>query len=164
LLDSSKPAGGFDMDWKLHLISSLFIYLIIIIIFPLPPYYSIQALIILTFSSLLPDLDHPKSMIRIVIFSLIFYLLMLFVILQETLNHWIKILTIVILLILVYYTYKYLPLRHRGKRSLHLWRYFLLSIAVSLVFFTIANINISLSLFILIGYGSHLLADKIKKF
>jgi hypothetical protein len=152
------------MDWKLHLISSLFIYLIIIIVLPLPLLYSIQALILITFSSLLPDLDHPKSIIRVVIFSSIFYLLMMFIILQETLDTWTKIITIVILLILVYYSYKKLPLKHRGKRSLHLWRYFLLSTAVSLVLFTIANINISLSLFILIGYGSHLLADRIKKF
>jgi len=152
------------MDWKLHVILSLAIYFIIIMVFPLSIYYSIQALIILIFSSLLPDLDHPKSMIRVVIFALIFYLIILFVILQETLDFWIKILTITILLVLVYYSYRNIPLRHRGKRSLHLWRYFLLSIAVSLVLFTIANINISLILFILIGYGSHLLADRIKKF
>ena len=146
------------------MILSLAIYFIIIMVFPLSIYYSIQALIILIFSSLLPDLDHPKSMIRVVIFALIFYLIILFVILQETLDFWIKILTITILLVLVYYSYRNIPLRHRGKRSLHLWRYFLLSIAVSLVLFTIANINISLILFILIGYGSHLLADRIKKF
>jgi hypothetical protein len=163
LLDSSKPAGGFDMDWKLHLILSFAIYLLIIIFFAFPVDYSLSALLLIVFSSLLPDLDHPKSIIRIVIFAMIFYILMIFVIIQD-LTLEVKILTIVILLILVYYSYKYLPLKHRGKRSLHLWRYPIIFAAVSLVLFTAANINISLSLFILIGYGSHLLADGIKKF
>jgi len=151
------------MDWKLHMILSFIIYFMIILVFQFSLAYSVQALLILIFSSLLPDLDHPKSIIRGIVFAMIFYLLMLFVIIQN-LDIGMKILTIFILLVLVYYSYKHLPLKHRGKRSLHLWRYPLLFTAVSFLLFTIANINISLILFILIGYGSHLLADKIKKF
>ncbi len=94
---------------------------------------------------------------------MIFYLLMIFVVIQDLASE-VKILTIVILLILVYYSYKNIPLKHRGKRSLHLWRYPILFTTISAVLFSVANINISLILFILIGYGSHLLADKIKKF
>ncbi len=88
---------------------------------------------------------------------------MVFVIIQDLALE-VKILTIVILLILTYYSYKHLPLKHRGKHSLHLWRYPFLFTAVFSVLFAIANINISLILFILIGYGSHLFADRIKKF
>jgi|GEM_PF-1615938 len=162
-MDGNPPEVSI-MDWKLHMIFSFAIYFVIILLFPSTLMYSIHALIILVFSSLLPDLDHPKSVIRVVIFAAVFYLLMLFVILQETLDFWTKILTIVILFVLVYYSYKKIPLRHRGKRSLHLWRYLPLSVAASLVLFTFANINISLILFIVIGYGSHLLSDRIKKF
>ncbi|NIO22554.1 MAG: hypothetical protein GTN38_00820 [Candidatus Aenigmarchaeota archaeon] len=151
------------MDWKLHLILSFILYFAIILISPLSLAYSVQALIILIFSSLLPDLDHPKSLIRIAIFAVVFYLLMVFVIIQDLALE-VKILTIVILLILTYYSYKHLPLKHRGKHSLHLWRYPFLFTAVFSVLFAIANINISLILFILIGYGSHLFADRIKKF
>lgn len=151
------------MDWKLHLIFSFVIFFLITLVFRFPFDYSVAAFLLIIFSSLLPDLDHPKSIIRLIVFAVIFYLLMLFVIIQDF-NLEIKILTIAMLLILAYYSYRHLPLKHRGRRSLHLWRYCFLATAVSFVLFTIANINISLTLFILIGYGSHLLADKIKKF
>lgn len=151
------------MDWKLHVIFSFVIYFMIILFFRFPPDYSVSSLLLVVFSSLLPDLDYPKSIIRGIVFAMIFYLLMLFVIIQD-LGMEIKILAVVILLILVYYSYKNIPLKHRGKHSLHLWRYPILFTAISLVLFSVANINISLALFILIGYGSHLLSDKIRKF
>ena len=152
------------MDWKLHLIFSFLLYFIIILFFWFPMDYSVAAFFLLTFSSLLPDVDYKKSIIRGVIFAMVFYLLMLFVVIQKSLVLEIKILAVVILLFIVYYSYKNIPLKHRGKHSLHLWRYPFAFTAVSLVLFAAANINISLILFIFIGYGSHLLTDKIKQF
>lgn len=152
------------MDWKLHVILSFFFYFLIISVFHFPLSYSITALILLMFSSLLPDLDHPKSMIRKAVFFLVFYFLALFIVIGLNLTLEMKILILIIILILTYYLYKFLPLKHRGKRSLHLWRYVFISPLLSLILFALANINISLILFIIIGYGSHLVSDNIRKF
>ena len=152
------------MDWKLHVILSLFLYFLIISVFQFPFPYSITAFILLIFSSLLPDLDHPKSKIRKAIFLLLFYFMTLFVVIELNVDLGMKILILMITLILTYYLYKFLPLKHRGKRSLHLWRYVFISPLLSLVLFAFANINISFALFIIVGYGSHLISDKIRKF
>ncbi|UCC91964.1 MAG: metal-dependent hydrolase, partial [Candidatus Aenigmatarchaeota archaeon] len=131
------------MDWKLHVILSLFLYSLIISIFRFSFPYSIAAFILLIFSSLLPDIDHPKSMIRKAVFLLVFYFLTLFIIIELNLTLEMKILILAITLILTYYLYKFIPLRHRGKRSLHLWRYVLIFPLLSIVLFALANINIS---------------------
>ena len=150
------------MDWKLHVIVSFLLYLVIILFFQFSLSYSVAAFILLVFSSLLPDLDHPKSLIRGVIFAVVFYLSMWFVLIELSADFMIKLFVIITILILTYYFYKNIPLKHRGKKSLHLWRYCFLVTGVSLVLFSVANINISMVSFIFIGYGSHLLADKIK--
>ncbi len=163
-----KPASfetiGFYMDWKLHVILSLFLYFLIISFSQFSLIYSVQALLILVFSSLLPDLDHPKSMIRKITFILVFYLMMLFIIIELAMDVGTKALIIIIILILAYYIYKNLPLKHRGKRSLHLWRYCFLFGGISLILFALANINITFALFIIVGYASHLISDRIRKF
>jgi len=163
-LDSLKPAGGFNMDWKLHLLTSFLVYFGLMLFFRFPSDYGVAAFILLALSSLLPDVDHPKSIIRGIIFAIIFYLFMLFVVMQSSIDLQMKILVIVIMLILTYYSYRNIPLKHRGRRSLHLWRYSFVSTGISAVIFRMANINISLVLFIFIGYALHLLVDKIKKF
>ena len=151
------------MDWKLHTLLSFLLYFLIISIFHFSLTYSIQALLILIFSSLLPDIDHPKSVIRKIIFLLVFYFMMLFVVIEMSLGIEMKILIMMITIILTYYFYKNIPLKHRGKRSLHLWRYCFILGGISLILFTLANINTSLTLFIIVGYASHLISDKIKK-
>ncbi len=152
------------MDWKLHVILSFFLYFLIISVFQFSLAYSITAFTLLTFSSLLPDLDHPKSVIRKAVFLLVFYFLALFIVIGLNLTLEMKILILIITLILTYYLYKSIPLRHRGKRSLHLWRYVLIFPLISLALSALANINISFALFIIVGYGSHLISDKISKF
>jgi len=151
------------MDWKLHIIFSFFLYFLIISLFPLTLIYSLQALFLLLFSSLLPDLDHPKSVIRGVIFIITFYFLVLFVMIQKF-DFEIKVMVLIMVLFLLYYFYRNIPLKHRGRKSLHLWRHCFLFTGIFFVLFSIENINISLTSFIFIGYGSHLLADGIKKF
>ncbi len=152
------------MDWKLHVILSLLLYFLIISFFHFSLAYSVQALLILIFSSLLPDLDHPKSKIRKVIFLLVFYMMAIFVVIELNVDLGMKILVLMVILILTYYLYRNIPLKHRGKRSLHLWRYCFLFTALSAIIFAVANINISFALFIIVGYGSHLISDKIRKF
>ena len=151
------------MDWKLHIIVSLFLYFLIASFFQFSLSYSISALLLLVFSSLLPDMDHPKSMIRKLMFLAAFYLFILFVVVEMMADIWIKVIIMSIILILTYYFFRNIPLKHRGKRSLHLWRYVFISGSLSSVFFALANINISLALFIIIGYGSHLTADRVFK-
>ena len=151
------------MDWKLHIILSLILYFVIVSFFPFPLSYSIPALLLLIFSSLFPDLDHPKSLVRKVVFILTFYFLAIYIFLEMPVDFGIKILTLSIISILSLYVYKNLPLRHRGKRSLHLWRYCPAFAGCFTVLFALANINISFTLFIIVGYASHLIADGIRE-
>jgi len=116
------------MDWKLHTMIAFLLYFLIISFFNFSLIYSIQAIVILIFSSLFPDIDHPKSIIRKIVFIIAFYLMILFVVIEMNADVWMKTIVMFIILILTYYMYRHLPLRHRGKRSLHLWRYpFILS-------------------------------------
>ncbi len=98
-----------------------------------------------------------------VTFVITFYFLALFVMMQEF-DLEMKLVVLIMVLVLLYYSYRNIPLKHRGKKSLHLWRYCFLFAGIFFVFFSIENINISLTSFIFIGYGSHLLADGIRKF
>jgi len=106
-------------------------------------------------------MDHPKSMIRKLVFVAALYLFILFVVVEMTADIGIKVIVMSVILMLTYYFFRNIPLKHRGKRSLHLWRYVFISGSLSSVFFALADINISLALFIIIGYGSHLIADKV---
>jgi len=152
------------MDWKTHMMVPLFIYIAITLFFQFPFFYSLQALFLLLFSAFLPDLDHPKSKMRKATFIIIFYLMVFAVTANMMIEIWIKFLVITIMLVLAHYFYKRLPLKHRGKRSFHLWRYFFVFPSVFGLFFVAANINISLVIFTIIGFGSHLAIDKIRKF
>ena len=152
------------MDWKMHMMIPLFIYIGIMLAFQLSLVYALQALFLLLFSAFLPDLDHPKSVMRKVSFILIFYLMVFAVTASLQIDLLTKFIVITMLLVLASYFYKRLPLRHRGKRSLHLWRYFLVFPSIFGLFFVAANINITLVIFTIIGFGSHLAIDKISKF
>ena len=152
------------MDWKLHVLVSFLAYFLIVSLFRFQPLYSVQALLVLVFFSMLPDVDHPKSVIRKVVFIIIFYLMMLFVVIELAIDIPTKTAIMLIYVAITYYFYKNLPLSHRGKRSLHLWRYPFIFAGLFLVFSVAAGMNISLCLFVLIGYGLHLLSDRIRDF
>lgn len=152
------------MDWKMHMMIPLFLYIAIILVFQFQLLYSLQALSLLIFSSFLPDLDHPRSLVRKATFIIIFYLMIFAVTIEISIDMWIKFLIITIMLILTNYFYKHLPLKHRGKRSFHLWRYCFIFPTVFAFLFVVAGIGISLVTFIVIGFGLHLALDKIGKF
>jgi hypothetical protein len=152
------------MDWKMHMMIPLFIYIGIMLVFQMPVVYALQALFLLLFTAFLPDLDHPKSVMRRISFIVIFYLMVFAVTANLQIDMLTKFIVITILLVLANYFYKRLPLKHRGKHSFHLWRYFCVFPSVFGLAFVAANINISLVIFTIIGFGSHLAADKINKF
>lgn len=152
------------MDWKMHMMIPLFIYIGIMLIFQLSLVYALQALFLLLFTAFLPDLDHPKSVMRRISFIVIFYLMVFAVTANLQIDMLTKFIVITMLLVLSNYFYKRLPLKHRGKHSFHLWRYFFVFPSIFGLAFVAANINISLVIFTIIGFGSHLAADKINKF
>lgn len=148
----------------MHMMVPLFFYIAVILIFQLQLLYALQALSLLIFSSFLPDLDHPRSHVRKATFIIIFYLMIFAVTLNISINIWIKFLIITIMLILTNYIYKHLPLKHRGKRSFHLWRYVFVFPTIFAFLFVFAGVSVSLAAFIVAGLGIHLGLDKIGKF
>ncbi len=152
------------MDWKSHMLVPLFVYIAALLIFQLPAIFAIQALFLLLFSSFLPDLDHPKSVMRKATFIIIFYLMVFAVTAEISIDLWMKFMIITIMLVLAHYFYKHLPLKHRGKRSFHLWRYFFVLPTVFAFLFVVTGVSISLVWFVFAGFGLHLAVDKIRKF
>ena len=152
------------MDWKLHLIVPLAIFSIMLMLFSFSLGFSVAALITILFASLLPDLDYPKSFIRSVILSSLFFLILWFVLIYVPAGFLEKIAIIAISFILIYAAHYSLPLKHRGKKSLHQWRLAFIFSAAFLIILVISQMNLTLSLFFLLGYGIHLLLDRIRKF
>lgn len=151
------------MDWKLHMLLSLVIYALIASVLSLSLEYAVIAMVLLVFGSLLPDMDHPRSVIRKAVFMFALYVFVFFVMIGTGMDFLIKLLVIGMMSILSYYLYRHVPLSHRGTRSLHLWRYVPLTGCIFTLAFVIASINISLVLFLIVGYASHLAADKVTK-
>jgi len=152
------------MDWKTHMMVPLFIYIAITLVFRFDILYSVQALFLLLFAAFLPDIDHPRSLVRKVAFILVFYIMVFAVTVDVSIDMLLKFAIITCMLVLARYAYKHLPIKHRGKHSLHLWRYCLVLPSIFAFAFIVASINISLILFIIVGYGSHLAVDRIDKF
>ena len=152
------------MDWKSHMLVPLLLYIAIILIFQFQFLYSVQALFLVVFSAFLPELDHPRSVARRIFFVILFYAMVFAITIEVSIEIWLKFVVITVLLVLARYAYKKLPIKHRGKHSLHLWRYCLVIPTFFVFVFMLANINISLASFIIVGYGSHLALDKINKF
>ncbi len=148
-------------NWKIHITLTLFLYLIFINLFSLGIKASIAAILLLIFSSLLPDLDHPKSKIRNFVTGLSF--LLTFVSLFLVLNYELEAKLVVSLLgsSVVYILFSNLPFKHRGKKSLHQWHLaFFVPLCFAAVFYII-GINYLLAFFVLFGYFVHLLLDRI---
>jgi hypothetical protein len=152
------------MDWKMHMMVPLFFFIAVILVFQFQLIFALQALSLLIFSSFLPDLDHPKSHVRKATFIIIFYLMIFAITLEISINIWIKFLIITIMLVLTNYFYKHLPLKHRGKRSFHLWRYVFVFPTIFAFLLVAAGVSVSLVAFIVAGLGMHLGLDKIGKF
>ncbi len=149
-------------DWKIHTISVLLVYAVIFLLFSFSLEFGIMALLILLFSGLLPDLDHPRSLIRqlLGILCSLFISVIFFVSMAAGLE--IRLASSVIMFLLVFLLFRKLPLRHRGRKSLHKWRIGIIISLFSILLLWFANLSIYLSLFILTGYWLHLGLDRVK--
>jgi hypothetical protein len=150
------------MDWKLHLIIPFVAYALIVTVFSFSLEFGIASLIILFFSTLLPDLDHPKSFIRYIVVSTLFFIVMVFVILAIQADIMTRLLIIIMAFVLFYGGHKKLPVHHRGEKSLHRWRYAFIFTGAFLLISVMAGIGLLLSVFFLLGYSVHLLLDRIR--
>ncbi len=148
------------MNWKGHIAATFIIYILLVLIFQFPLPNSIAALILLTLASILPDFDHPKSVIRetlsifagfftLILFLMLFEIELVFRLIGGSLSG-----------ILVYALLKTMPLRHRGKRSLHQWSVCFLLAGICAVVFFFLGIAFEFLPFIFVGYAVHLLTDK----
>jgi len=149
-------------NWKIHITLTLFLYLVFINIFSFGIKLSIAAILLLIFSSLLPDLDHPKSKIRGFVTGLSFFVvfIFLFALLEYELAG--KTVTSFLGASLVYVCFSNLPLKHRGKKSLHQWHLALFIPFCFAVVLYIFGMNYLLAFFVLFGYAVHLVLDRIK--
>lgn len=149
-------------NWKIHIILTVACYFLFVLILNPSIQTSIIAIVLLIFSSLLPDLDHPKSKIRGFISGAAFFLVFIFLfsILKIPVNE-----RAIISLVssgIVYIFFRNLPLKHRGPKSLHQWRLVIIVPILFAALFWYLKINIFLAFFVLFGYGIHLVLDRIK--
>lgn len=149
-------------DWKIHAISALLAFALLLSLFHFSPDFSIMALLVFLFSSLLPDLDHPRSLIRQILglFCSLFISLMFFITIGGGLE--IRLASSITMFLLVFLLFRKIPLRHRGRRSMHKWKMGFLLFLLCFLLFLIGGINVYLSTFILTGYWLHLGLDRVK--
>ena len=152
------------MDWKLHVIVPLIVFSVILMFSGFSLGSGIAALMITLFSSLFPDLDYPKSFIRSLILSSLFFITLWFVFIYVPAGFVEKAVLLSICFVLLYAAHYRLPLKHRGKKSLHQWRFAFVFSAVFLVLLALSGMGVILSAFFFLGYGTHLLLDRIRKF
>ena len=148
-------------NWKMHVILTLVLYIIFINVFGFTLKLSIVALVLLIFSSVLPDIDHHKSKIRDITTGVFFFIG--FVFLFDYLQYSLLEKSIFSLFggTIAYLVGKHLPLTHRGKKSLHQWHLSLFVPFCFAVVFYILKINYLLSFFVFFGYIVHLLLDRV---
>jgi len=148
------------MNWRGHLAAGFAIYLLIVLFFRMGQAESAVGLVLLGFASLLPDLDHPKSVIRETLSVSAAFGSMAAVIAFFDFSLPIRLGLGIAASLVVYSILKNLPLRHRGSKSLHQWRVcFLLTGLLAVVFF-VSGISLAFAAFIFVGYSVHLLTDK----
>ena len=149
-------------DWKIHAISALLVFALLLSLLPFQPDFSIMALLIFLFSSLLPDLDHPRSLIRQVLglFCSLFISVMFFISMEAGIK--MRLVSSIIMFLLVFLLFRKIPLRHRGRRSLHKWKLGIILFLASLVVFFLIGFSVYLGVFILAGYWLHLGLDRFK--
>jgi multisubunit Na+/H+ antiporter MnhB subunit len=152
------------MEWKFHVIGAFLAFVGIGLFMPMTVPLAFGSLVTLSFFSMAPDVDHPKSLVRKVAFILLLYLLVAFMILQAATGAFEKVVMISISGFVAYYFYKHLPFTHRGKKSLHRWRYALVSFLGITIAFAAVGVSLVLGLFAIIGYGLHLILDRVWEF
>jgi len=149
-------------DWKAHSISSLLVFALAVPVLSLSLDSALLALGLLLFSGLLPDLDHPRSFIRQVL-GLFFSFLVsaaVFTGIDSALE--VRLASSIVMFLLVFLAFRKIPLRHRGKRSMHRWGFGLALFLLCAGLFWLIGLDVWLSLFALAGYWLHLALDRAK--
>jgi len=148
------------MNWKGHITVTFGIYLVLVLFLGLQLTSSLAALILLAISSILPDFDHPKSVIRETLAILSGFFTLSLILLIFEVEPVIKLVAGTVSGIAIYILIKTIPLRHRGKRSLHQWSVCFLLLGICAVVFFFLDIGFRYLPFIFVGYSVHLLTDK----
>ena len=148
------------MNWKGHILASFVAYAFLVVVFQLPAPSSIAGLVLLAFASLLPDFDHPHSVIREVFSILLALFSLAALVLLLEFEPLAKLAIATGVGAVIYIGLKKIPLRHRGKESLHQWSVCLLFVGMCGVIFYFAHISLHFLPFLFVGYSVHLLTDK----
>lgn len=153
-------------NWNYHIGFSFVIYAILVIALNISMTPAAIGFVILVFASLLPDFDHPSSLIRqIVAMSCAAGLFV--VVLKIFVNTEQDLFTGIVISIISgagsYMGVLKVRLKHRGKKSMHqLWVLVFVTVLSALVFWLI-NLHPYFAGVVFIGYSSHMLLDWIKK-
>ena len=152
-------------SWKVHLVFNLiliFIWIRILLNYGFNDYLLLASLIFLSsFLSVFPDIDTPKSKIRDYFSIIITSIIVVYLILNLTIN---SLLSLFVTFIFFYLLFRFFPIKHRGIThrfefsilfsfimTMILWFMFEFSLTEFMVYFFV----------ILTGYLSHIFLDKL---
>ncbi|HLD57479.1 MAG TPA: metal-dependent hydrolase [archaeon] len=154
-------------NWNYHIAFSFAVYIILAFVFNISLVGGLIGFIVLGFASLLPDFDHPKSLIRQI--TAIAAGFGSFIIALKALVNYTQLSLLggifisVIIGGAVYFTVTKIRLKHRGKKSMHqIWVLIFVTAASALIFWLI-NLQIYFAGLVFLGYSSHLFLDWAKK-
>lgn len=148
------------MNWKSHILATFIIYISLVLLFQFPLPNSIAGLVLLSLASILPDFDHPKSVIREVISILLGFFAFSAMVLLFELDPVLRLAIGAFSGVIVYIGLKNIPLRHRGKESLHQWSVCFLLTGLLAIIFILFGVSLKFLAFIFVGYSVHLLTDR----
>jgi len=153
-------------SWKVHLIFNLilvFVWIRVLLNYGFVNDYLLMASLILfsSFLSVFPDIDTPKSKIRDYFSIIIATIIVLYLIVNLTIE---SLLSLFVTFIFLYLLFRFFPVKHRGithsfgfsilfsfVMTLVLWFMFNFSLTEFIVYFLV----------ILTGYLSHIFLDKL---
>ena len=150
--------------WKVHLLFNFFVILIWIFFLLNLGLFGNSILIILliflsSFFSILPDIDSPKSKIRDIFAVIIASFIVVYFILNFSLN---SVLYILVGFIFLYLFFRFFPTKHRGLTH-SFWFSIFMTLILTIILFQIFSFSFKgffvYFFFILSGYLSHLFLD-----
>ncbi len=153
-------------NWNYHIVFSFVIYAILVIALNISMTPAAIGFVILVFASLLPDFDHPSSLIRQIV-AMACAAGLFVVVLKTFVNSGFDLFTGIVISVIVsagsYMGVLKIKLKHRGKKSMHqLWVLVFIT-ALSALAFWLINLNPYFAGVVFIGYSSHMFLDWAKK-
>ncbi len=153
-------------NWNYHIGFSFAIYAILVVALNISWTPAAIGFVILVLASLLPDFDHPNSLIRQII-AMACAAGLLVVVLKIFVNSGFDLFTGIVISIIAatgsYIGVLKVRLKHRGKKSMHqLWVLVFVTALSALVFWLI-NLHPYFAGVVFLGYSSHMFLDWAKK-